>query len=75
MDELKAQAGRPPQRGARLTRRWVSWGLLGGGALLLLLVGIAWRATSAAWFLLFPLLLLGALIAGAMATLWALRHF
>ena len=43
--------------------------------LLGVLVGIAWRATSAAWFLLFPLLLLGLVAAAAMAVLWGLRQF
>jgi len=52
-------------------------GILGvmGMALLALLVGIAWRATSAAWFLVFPLLLLGVLVAAAATALWILRHF
>ena len=46
-----------------------------GVVLLALLVGIAWRATSAAWFLVFPLLLLGVLVAAAATALWILRHF
>lgn len=49
-------------------------GLL-GLALLAVMVGIAWRATSAVWFLVFPLLLLGVLAAGGVAVLWILRHF
>lgn len=52
-------------------------GLVGamGVLLLALLVGIAWRATSAVWFLVFPILLLGLLAAAGMAVLWILRHF
>lgn len=46
-----------------------------GVLLLVVLVGIAWRATSAAWFLVFPLLLLGVFVAAAAAALWILRHF
>ncbi|HEU5170937.1 MAG TPA: hypothetical protein VFU46_10380 [Gemmatimonadales bacterium] len=46
-----------------------------GLLLLAVLVGIAWRATSALWFLVFPLLLLGLLTAAGMAVLWILRHF
>lgn len=48
---------------------------LAGLVLLAVLVGIAWRATSAVWFLVFPLLLLGVLVAAASAALWILRHF
>lgn len=46
-----------------------------GLSLLGLLVGIAWRATSAVWFLVFPVLLLGVLAAAAVVVLWILRHF
>ncbi|MGH2398261.1 MAG: hypothetical protein ACRDF6_00320 [bacterium] len=46
-----------------------------GVVLLGLMVAIAWRATSAVWFLIFPLLLLGVLAAGGVAVLWILRHF
>lgn len=49
-------------------------GLL-GIVLLIVMVSIAWRATSAIWFLVFPLLLLGVLAAGGVAVLWILRHF
>ncbi len=42
---------------------------------LILLVGIAQRTTSALWFLMFPLLLLGLLMAAAGAVLRMLRHF
>jgi lysylphosphatidylglycerol synthetase-like protein (DUF2156 family) len=64
-----------PRRTPTLTARGVSWGLALGFVLLALLVGIAWRTTSAAWFLLFPLLLVGALLALAVGVLWGLRHF
>lgn len=40
-----------------------------------LLVGIALRATNVLWFLLFPLLVIGALVGVSLAVLWALRHF
>jgi len=46
-----------------------------GLVLLAVLVGIAWRATSAAWFLFFPVLLLGVLVAAAATALWILRYF
>lgn len=46
-----------------------------GLVLLGLMIGIAWRATSATWFLIFPLLLIGVLAAGGVAVLWILRHF
>lgn len=58
-----------------VTRRAVSWSTIGGVVLLGVLVGIAWRATSAVWFLLFPVLLLGLVAAAAMAVLWGLRQF
>jgi hypothetical protein len=58
-----------------LTRRHVAWGGAAGVVLLLLLIGIAWKATSVLWFLLFPLLLVGLVAAAAMAVLWGLRHF
>ncbi|MBI2973882.1 MAG: hypothetical protein HYY39_08880 [Armatimonadetes bacterium] len=58
-----------------LTRRHVGWGGAAGVVLLLLLIGIAWKATSVLWFLLFPLLLVGLVAAAAMAVLWGLRHF
>lgn len=48
--------------------------MIAGGLLLLVLIGIAWRAQSAGWFLLFPLLLLGLLAAVALGMLAALRH-
>lgn len=53
----------------------VSWSVAAGFVLLVLLVGIAWRASSAVWFLFFPLLLIGVVAAAAMAVLWGLRHF
>ncbi|MBI2201552.1 MAG: hypothetical protein HYU43_06385 [Armatimonadetes bacterium] len=58
-----------------LTRRHVGWGGAAGVVLLLLLIGIAWKATNVLWFLLFPLLLIGLVAAAAMAVLWGLRHF
>ncbi len=58
-----------------VTRRTVSWTTIAGIVLLGTLVGIAWRATNALWFLLFPLLLVGALAGVAMAVLWGLKHF
>lgn len=64
---------RPPRR--VVTRRAVSGTTVAGVVLLGALVGIAWRATNALWFLLFPLLVVGILAAAAMAVLWGLRHF
>lgn len=66
-----------PRRRPRrvVTRRAVSGTTVAGVVLLGALVGIAWRATNALWFLLFPLLLVGVLAAAAMAVLWGLRHF
>jgi hypothetical protein len=58
-----------------LTRRHVAWSSSLGVILLLLLVGIAWKATNVLWFLLFPLLLIGLVTAAATAVLWGLRHF
>lgn len=58
-----------------ITRRTISWSTIAGAVMLGILVGIAWRATNVLWFLLFPLLLAGALIGIAMAVLWMLRHF
>lgn len=58
-----------------LTSRAAGVMALGGVVLLALLVGIAWRTTSALWFVVFPLLLVGVLIAAASAALWILRHF
>ncbi|HEU5170695.1 MAG TPA: hypothetical protein VFU46_09160 [Gemmatimonadales bacterium] len=58
-----------------LTGRGAGAIALAGLLLLAVLVGIAWRATSALWFLVFPVLLLGLLAAAGMAVLWILRHF
>lgn len=58
-----------------LTRRHVGWGSIAGLGLLLLLIGIAWKATNVLWFLLFPVLLIGLVVAAAMAVLWGLRQF
>lgn len=70
-------AGPPPRPrpGSVVTRRAVSWGVAIGLVLLVLLVGIAWRASNAVWFLFFPLLVIGVITAVAMAVLWGLRHF
>jgi hypothetical protein len=71
---VNAQAHRERPRRV-VTRRTVSWTTVAGAVMLGVLVGIAWRATNAVWFLLFPLLVVGALSGAAMAVLWALRHF
>jgi len=71
---VSAQAHRARSRRV-VTRRAVSWSTVAGAVMLGILVGIAWRATNAIWFLLFPLLVVGALVGTAMAVLWALRHF
>lgn len=70
-------AGLPPRPrpGSVVTRRMVSWSVVVGFVLLVLLVGIAWRASTAAWFLFFPFLLIGVVAAVAMAVLWGLRNF
>lgn len=72
---MKDHRGMPPRRTPLLTARIVSIGVAAGITLLALLVGIAWRTTSPAWFLLFPVLLLGILGALAVGVLWGLRHF
>lgn len=64
-------ARRPPV----LTGRAVVGSVVVGVGTLALLIGIAWRATSAAWFLFFPLLLGGLLGAAAVWVLWILRYF
>ncbi len=58
-----------------LTGRHASGSMIIGVILLALMLGIAWRATSAVWFLLFPLLLVGLLAAAAVGVLWGIRHF
>ncbi len=58
-----------------LTGRHASGSTIIGLILLALVLGIAWRATSAVWFLLFPLLLVGLLAAAAVGVLWGIRHF
>lgn len=65
------RTGRPRLLTARVSGAVV----LAGVVALAVLVGIAWRATSAVWFLVFPLLLVGVLVAAASAALWILRHF
>ncbi len=62
-------------RGWVLTGRHASGSTIIGVLLLALVVGIAWRATSAVWFLLFPLLLVGLLATAAVGVLWGIRHF
>ncbi len=66
---------RPVRRTPLLTARIVSMGVAAGIILLALLVGIAWRTTHPAWFLLFPVLLMGVFGALAVGVLWGLRHF
>jgi hypothetical protein len=46
-----------------------------GVVFLAVLLAIAQRTTSALWFLTFPVLLLGLLVAAAAAVLRMLRHF
>ena len=46
-----------------------------GVVFLVVLLAIAQRTTSALWFLTFPVLLLGVLVAEAAAVLRMLRHF
>lgn len=58
-----------------LTGRAAGAAAAAGALLLVVLVGVAWRATSALWFLVFPLLLVGLLAAAGLAVLWILRHF
>jgi hypothetical protein len=62
-------------RTRRLGARTVGWGLLAAGGLVVALVLITWKATSPLFFLLYPLLVLGALALVAMGVLWALKHF
>ncbi len=62
-------------RGWMVTSRLASGITLLGLLLLVLLVGVAWRATTAIWFLLFPVLLVGVLAAAAVGVLWGIRHF
>jgi len=62
------------RRTTRLGGRTMRVGMIAGLILLVILIGIAWRAQSVGWFLLFPLLLLGVLAAVALGVLAALRH-
>ena len=65
-----------PRRRTPVLTAPVALGTVAGGVILLvLLVGVAWRSTNAAWFLLFPVLLMGVLGALAVGVLWGLRHF
>jgi hypothetical protein len=58
-----------------LRSRTVGWGLAVAVALLLVIVLVTWRASSPLLFLLYPILVLGALALLALGVLWALRHF
>jgi ABC-type polysaccharide/polyol phosphate export permease len=62
------------RRTTRVGSRTVRFGMVAGLVLFVILIGIAWRAQSVGWFLLFPLLLLGVLAAVALGVLAALRH-
>ena len=64
-----------PGRRAMLTGR-LSLFVAGVGLVFLIaLLAIAQRSTSALWFMTFPLLLAGVLMAAAAAVLRMLRHF
>lgn len=64
-----------PGRRAMLTGR-LSLLVAGVGLVFLIaLLAIAQRSTSALWFMTFPLLLAGVLVAAAAAVLRMLRHF
>jgi len=70
--------GRDPQprRRTPVLTAPVALGVVAAGIMLLIvMIGIAWRSTNAAWFLLFPVLLMGVLGALAVGVLWGLRHF
>jgi hypothetical protein len=58
-----------------LRGRTVGWGLIVAAALVAAVVLVTWRATSPLLFLLYPVLVLGALALLALGVLWALRHF
>ncbi len=58
-----------------LGSRTVGWGVVVAAALIAAIVLVTCRATSPLLFLLYPVLVLGALALLAMAVLWALRHF
>jgi hypothetical protein len=64
-----------PGRRAVLSGRASLAVAVAGVAFLIALITIAQRTTSPLWFLLFPLLLLGMLLAAAAAVLRMLRHF
>jgi carboxylesterase len=49
--------------------------VVAAAALMAAIVLVTWKATSPLLFLLYPVLVLGALALLAMAVLWALRHF
>ncbi len=58
-----------------LRSRTVGWGVVVAAALIAGIVLVTWKATSPLLFLLYPVLVLGALALLAMAVLWALRLF
>lgn len=58
-----------------LGSRTVGWGVVVAAALIAAIVLVTCRAMSPLLFLLYPVLVLGALALLAMAVLWALRHF
>ncbi len=58
-----------------LRSRTVGWGVVLAAVLIVAIVLVTWKATSPLLFLLYPVLVLGALALLAMAVLWALRHF
>ncbi len=73
---MKEGRAQPEARRTRvITGRHASGSAVAGILLLALLIGIAWRATNVVWFLLFPLLLIGMLVAAAVGVLWGIRHF
>ncbi len=55
--------------------RTVGWGVVVAAALMAAIVLVTWKATSPLLFLLYPVMVLGALALLAMAVLWAMRHF
>ncbi len=67
--------GSRPQRRWVITRGFASGSSIAGIVMLVILIGIAWRATNVVWFLFFPLLLIGMLAAAAVGVLWIVRHF
>lgn len=58
----------------QLRSRTVGWGVVAATALVAILIAVTWNASSPLLFLLYPVLVLGALSLLAMAVLWTLRH-